>query len=289
MLSGAFVIKEENGNFNTFYTKTFLKIIVPTLIFSVIYVLMHYAEIFFAVIFHIPIETDKKEVWSPLLNWLKGQPTVTLWYMYMIIPLYLVTPVIIMIKKVISVEAYRRLAVIMIIYGILVSKSCTLSWILQFAAWLGYFMLGDVIREWGIEICNIKKNHHYRMIGGGLIIIAYILLTVYWYAFSYKANRLMIPDSFSWIVIAATLLQFTGVSMIQVKQPVHVVKIIAEYSLDIYLIHPIFCEIGMQLFGRILKWFPDARLLPVYSFIIAGVSGGAAALWQHPIKRWKNR
>lgn len=122
------------------------------------------------------------------------------------------------------------------------------------------------------------------MIGGGLIIIVYILFIVYWYAFIYRANRLMIPDSFSWIVIVATLLQFTGVSMIHIKQPVHVVKIIAEYSLDIYLIYPRFCEIGMQLFGRILKWFPDARLLPIYSFIIAGISVCVTLFWKYQIK-----
>lgn len=47
MLSGAFSIKEENGNFNTFYHKTFFKIIAPTLIkraancYIVVYVYDH--------------------------------------------------------------------------------------------------------------------------------------------------------------------------------------------------------------------------------------------------------
>lgn len=46
------------------------------------------------------------------------------------------------------------------------------------------------------------------------------------------------------------------------------ISTISKYPLEIYLIHPIFTEIFMQFCGRILKHFPSAILIPIYSLII---------------------
>ena len=272
MLSGAFILKDENSSYASFYPKVFRKIIIPTLIFSIIYVLMHYSEIFLASILHINVGMDKKENLAPIVNWIKGKPSITMWYMYMIIPLYIITPVIVMIKKSLSVKSYRILAFAMLIYGILVSKSCSLSWILQYAEWIGYFLMGDVIKEWGKKTCNLRNMQRYRVIGIGLIAMAYVMLVIHWYVCTYQTGEILIPESFSWIVIIAVLLQFAGFSLIQVKKRIRLIEIVAKYSFDIYLIHPIICEICMQLFGRIFKWFPNAVLIPVYSLAIMGVS-----------------
>lgn len=114
-----------------------------------------------------------------------------------------------------------------------------------------------------------------------MIIMAYIMLIVYWYIFTYQSGHLQIPGSFSWIVIIATLVQFTGISLIQSKRRIRLIETVAEYSMIIYLIHPIFCELCMQFFGRIFKWFPNAGLIPVYSLIAIGMSVGIAVSMQY--------
>lgn len=286
MLSGAFVIKSENENFKFFYYKTWKRIILPTIVFSIIYVFMHYAEIFLALRFGIAVKAENTGFWKPVLDLLNGQPHVTMWYMYMLIPLYLITPVIVMIKKSLSINGYKKLAIIMMIYSVLVEKSCSLSWILQFVSWIGYFMLGDVIREcMGERRRNDVRGKNWNKIGGGIIIVAYFMLIIYWYIFTYRSGHLEIPKSFSWIVISLTIMQFIGISMISLNTSSNFMSITAKYSLEIYLIHPMLCEICMQLFGRIMKWFPAAWMIPVYALIIVCICIGVTVCVKHCIKK----
>lgn len=285
MLSGAFIIKDENLNYNVFYKKTIYKIIFPTLVFSIIYVLMHYAEIILAGILNINADIGRTNIWSPIINWFKGSPHVTMWYMYMIIPLYLITPVIVIIKKSISSKAYTRLAIFMMFYGVAVSMSCSLSWILQFVEWLGYFMLGGVIRKGGQTLRHRYRDWNWQLIGGSLIAVAYFILIVYWYVFTYRSGQLAVPGSFSSIVIIATLLQFMGISVLSIRIQNNLIEGISKYSFEVYLIHPIFCEVFAQLCGRILKRFPPAWFVPVYALFITIICVGIAAAMIHLKRR----
>lgn len=61
-------------------------------------------------------------------------------------------------------------------------------------------------------------------------------------------------------------------------------SITAKYSLEIYLIHPILCEIYMQLFGCIMKWFPVALMIPVYALIIVCICIGVTVCGRYCIK-----
>ena len=274
MLSGAFIIKSENACYKEFYTKMFKRILLPTLIFSAIYVFMHYAEIMLAQMFGMEMGADKTDFWSPLINLISGKPHGTMWYMFMIIPLYCVTPVIVLVKASLSAKWYRRLAVIMMFYGLAVTRSCSLSWILQFVCWLGYFLLGDVIREWTKDIKNNRIKGRRRAIATGLLLASYTALILYWYMFTYRTEQVAVPSSFSWIIVCATIMQFIGFSLIPIENSNGFIKFVAKYSLEIYLIHPIFVEVYMQLFGRLVRWLPVAGLLPFYSLLIAVVCAG---------------
>ena len=160
MLSGAFLLQPENEDFSVFYGKSLKKILFPTILFSLIYVLWHYMEIWVAGQMGISVGNGRDDYRSPILNWIKGQPNVTMWYMYMLIGLYLITPVLVMVKNRISGKTYFYLSCVMMVYGILVSYTCSVSWILQFAQWIGYFMLGDVIRQ------KCREKQYTR--GGGI-------------------------------------------------------------------------------------------------------------------------
>lgn len=265
MLSGAFLIKDENGDFKYFYRKTRRRIIIPTIAFSILYVLMHYIEILFANI--LSINMEKVNLFSPLLSLLKGQPNVTMWYMFMIIPLYFITPIIVSVKRNVTRKSWHMLAIIMLIYSFIVDKTCTLSWILSFAKYLGYFLLGDVIREFGMELKK-EQPKYLKGIGITCIVLSYLVLILYWYIFSYRTKILDNPGNVSLVIIIATMLQFFGFSVVQFNSHRQLVILISKYSMEIYLIHPIFLEIIMQYLCRIQKWLPSATGIPIYGLLV---------------------
>lgn len=145
----------------------------------------------------------------------------------------------------------------------------------------GIFYARGGIREGGKNLRYRYKNLNWQLIGGSLIATAYFMLIVYWYMITYRSGKLVVPGSFSWIVIVATLLQFMGVSVLSIETPKRFVEILSKYSLEIYLIHPIVCEIFTQYFGRIMKWFPKAVFIPVYALLVVVVCIGVVASMRH--------
>ena len=150
-----------------------------------------------------------KQLLVPIWNLLKGQPHAAMWFMFKII------------------------------YGILVTYTCKLSWILQFAEWIGYFMLGNVIRELSIELKQAKKYTILQRTAAILIGLPYIAIFVYWFSDTYKTREVSVPGSFSSLVIVGSIIQFIGFSLLNVK-----------------------------ILGRIVKWFPMGALIPVYTLFI---------------------
>lgn len=278
MLSGAFLIKDENANIRPFFLKTVEKIILPTLLFSILYVLMHYGEIILAHVLGIGMDVGGAELWAPLWNWLQGRPHITLWYMYMIIPLYLITPIIVMIRESISEKAYVMLAVVMMGYSVAVAMSCSLSWILQFASWIGYFMLGGVIRAYATVVRSAFHKVNWRFAGCGCIGAAYVILIAHWYLCTYRTGHIVVPGDFSMPVIAAVLLQFWGIAVLPCRGQNRVRDSMAKDSLLVYLIHPMFCEVIAQVCWRIVKRFPTAMGIPIYAAVLTVLCVGIAKI-----------
>lgn len=266
MLSGAFLIKDKNADFSSFYNRSLKKIVNITFIFSILYVLFHYAENIVASVMGITLESGKIDYIKPIIDWFKGQPHVTMWYMYMIIPLYIIVPVIVLIKKNITRKSWNILSFVMLIYSIVVSFTCHLSWILEFAKFLGYFFMGNVIKEIGTEIKDKYINGKwFYSLGCGLS--SFCLMAIYWYFFVYKVGELKIIGT-NIILVLANLLIFTAFSILPVKKNNVLIEMLAKYSLWIYLIHPMFTEVLSQVCGRIIKAFPSAIGIPIYALII---------------------
>ena len=279
MLSGAFNLRDENSDFRHFYRKMTKRIVIPTLVFSVIYVMIHYAEIIIAGKMNLNLGADKMNLWSPLVDWLRGIPNVTMWYMYMILPLYMITPALVLVKKNVSSRSWHVLAVMMLVYSYIVAGTCTLSWVLEFTKYLGYFFMGDVIREFGIKLKE-KNRKHRNLAGAACIALSYAGLLVYWYLFTYKTKMLTIPEYVTLIVIAMSLLQFLGFSLLRVNKCGKPVRLISKYSLEIYLMHPAFLIFATQLFCRILRWLPSAIGIPVYTFVVTMLCIAVYALYE---------
>lgn len=263
MLSGAFLINKRNVEWKKFYTRMLYRIIIPTFIFSIIYVCVSYGENYVAYTMGILEEFNK---WEPLQNWLNGRPSTIMWYMYMIVGLYIITPVLVRVKESVSKRTYFILGIVLFIYGIIVTYTCTLSWILEFIQWIGYFVVGNVIFDFFID-SKCKK------IGCGLIILSYSLLIMYWFYFSYREKIVDIPGSFSLVVLVGSVLQFVGFSLLpDICRVDKITYLLSNYSLEIYLIHPLFTEVLMQVSGRILKKFLPVEFVPLYTIVIVVLS-----------------
>lgn len=92
MLSGAFILSDErNTDYRFFYKKTFRKIGIPTLLFSIFYIVFSIAKSIAAV------AMGKKEwtaVFLPIIEAIQGRPFYHMWYLYMIIGVYLLVPIV---------------------------------------------------------------------------------------------------------------------------------------------------------------------------------------------------
>lgn len=264
MLSGAFLLKKkENADYRNFYVKSGKKLGVPIVIFSILYVLFHYIE---NLLGNGLKGNEQIDMYGPLLDWLNGVPHATMWYMYMIVPLYMIVPFLVIIKFSISEKAWHILAIILAIYSILVAYTCSLSWILQFAQWIGYFVMGDVISECGRKRKDLIVSRFPYI----CIAAPYILLIVYWYIHSYRTMRFSGPSFFSPFTVIVSMVLFIGFAYIQVPDNM-LIQMVSRHSFYIYLLHPFLCEVLMQMFGRILEWFPPAWLIPVYALCITAV------------------
>lgn len=270
MISGAFSLKTENANIGSFYKKTVKRIVFPTWIFSILYVLIRYMEIGMAHIMKINVGGDKLELIRPLKDWLKGQPNVTMWYMYMIIPLYFVTPLLVRMKQKVPTFFWRILAVIMLFAGFVLEKKCTLIWPIEFTEYLGYFLAGDIIRELSSP-WKKKKEKCAKYIGILCIITSYAGLVLYGYHAVKTTGILEMPQYLSLIVITMSLLQFIGFSFLKIDVFYKWAQLISKYSLDIYLLHPMFLIVATQYFCRIKRWLPSTFGIPAYSGAVIGL------------------
>ena len=101
-----------------------------------------------------------------------------------------------------------------------------------------------------------------------LIILSNIMLAGYWYLAVCRAperGALSVPSHLSGIIVVCTVMQFAGISVLRIQHEISLIKTISKYSFEIYLIHPFFCEVYDQYYGRIRKSFPSADAILFYA------------------------
>jgi len=95
MLSGTFILEDNyNAYYKSFYKKSFDKIVVPTIVFSVLYILFEYFMEIIKYMLHKEVDFI-----IPLKQLIRGEPYYHMWYMYMLIVVYFFIPIIIRLKN----------------------------------------------------------------------------------------------------------------------------------------------------------------------------------------------
>ena len=131
MLSGAFNIKKENIDSIYFGSKIVKRICIPTIIFSMVYVIFDYVKIILATILQIEISAEKMNCCLPLIKLLAGKPGEIMWYMFMMIPMFIITPIICLLKERVSKKWWIFGGCGLLLYSYIVSLTCSLSWVLM--------------------------------------------------------------------------------------------------------------------------------------------------------------
>lgn len=268
MLSGSFILDNpKNREYEVFYKKTIKKIILPTLLWSLIYCIYSILlEIFKGI-----IGLDANYL-TPFLNWAKGEPFYHLWYMYMIVGLYLVTPFIIIIKDEIGDEKTLKLGWILILVGVIVSNTSKLFWPIKFSIYLGYFILGYSLRKY--YIYNYRKPLKYilgTIISGlSVFLITELIVRMDWLS---EENKLYFYGNLTPFVIIGSICIFIAfINMQNIK--IHtVIERFCKHSFNIYIIHAGILNVIDLIRINILNWNPNPIwYIPLMSTIIFGLS-----------------
>lgn len=113
MLSGAFILADErNADYKKFYRKTFINVGIPTLLFSLYYFLYSFLKAVMAVWIK---GREITYLLQPIKNWIKGAPYYHMWYLYMMIGVYLLVPLILLFKKQVGEKIFSRVTWIFLV------------------------------------------------------------------------------------------------------------------------------------------------------------------------------
>lgn len=235
MLSGAFVLDDDKtADYYNFYHKKFMKIGVPTIIFSILYVLYRILLCF------LGEGSVLKEAVTLIKDIIVGAPFYHMWYIYMLLVLYMLAPVAVRFKDSISYRNFRRSAFIFLVLAT-ISRWTTgvvrLNWDLgQSFEYLGYFMIGYVIRK------DLQKNNF----KGILLILLGIAMEI---ALAFAEYKFQIVDGidenelnfqivapYAPTIAMVSLIIFAGFTMLEIGYNKHIKKL-ADMSLIIYLVH----------------------------------------------------
>lgn len=141
MISGAFLLGR-NEPYAFFYRKRAARVLWPLVFWSGVYILYLFLMQY--------IGSGELQVLPVINRLLIGKPFYHLWYMYMLIGLYLITPIINRAIQSLALEELKRTAYIMLAVGFLINlwnvyfKNESI-FILWFAEYIGYFLMGYVM------------------------------------------------------------------------------------------------------------------------------------------------
>lgn len=287
MLSGAFVLaNEKNSDYKYFYKKTFRNIGIPTLIFSCLYFV--YSEILEIV--RIVPGMGTGDLFAPVKNWITGAPFYHMWYLYMMIGVYVLAPIVIKLKRDIGEKYFER-----VVWGFLfvamlsaLTNAPKLHWdIGKSFCYLGYFMAGYVLRR-KVQKSNIKGA---LLIAGG--IVTELLTSVLFYYLVQAAAKgagmryHAVQAPFFPLIVLASLLIFAGFSALKIE---HGFGRLPETMFYVYLFHGGVWNLVDPLLVRRLGEKADARILiPLSVAAVFFISLCLSYVYQYIVKRFCDR
>lgn len=236
MMSGAFNLDDKrNADYTFYYKKTFKKIGIPTILFSIVYFAYSLLN---DVILSSTGESFLKKILGVLKTAFTGNLYYHMWYLYMMAGIYLLVPLIIRLKEDIGERKFEKLTYVFGGASLLGLWTSThkLQWDPGLSiCYLGYFMLGYIIKK---KTENRSNNvRAFLMIGMGV----FLLFSVGYYKYIQKTYGIedlgLLQSVFSPIgplIGISSILIFIGFSELIYKR--NIVKL-SNAVFGIYLFH----------------------------------------------------
>lgn len=233
MLSGAFILTDDkNSSYLFFYKKIFWKVGIHTFFFSLLYFIYSMIRQIVMIMF---IQGEASLI-KPVTNLLAGHPFYHMWYLYMMIFIYLLVPIIIRIKQDVGEKVFERIMQIFFFFAVLSGWTSThlFSWDIGYSfCYLAFFCLGYLIRRKESK-SNVKAVIY---IGISFIIGGIISLLRYKQAINgIPDNELNfgLVDAFNPLVVIMSISVFCGFSKLNVKKDL---KKFSSNTFFVYLLH----------------------------------------------------
>lgn len=238
MLSGAFILSnEKNADYKHFYAKSFYKIGIPLVIILILSFLIAEMK---AII-------SGRDLLNPVFELLSGNLN-NCWFMFMLVGVYFLVPIVIRIKKSISNRSYIIGSFVWLFVAMIsqLTSTYSVSWAFGIIfSFVGYFLVGNVIYE---NMSRIKFKGLYFIFA----IISYVLLFVYrgitgFSRFSIDAYS----NWFSPLIIIASICVFIAFGGIKIKTNLGK---LSGYTYVIYLLHT---NVYIVLYVLTRRMFPS--------------------------------
>lgn len=254
MLSGAFCINDSrNSDYQTFYRKSLIKIGMPTVIFTAFYFCYSFARMVYDVLVY---DISAKNLLTPLKALWRGEPFYHLWYLFMLIGLYVAVPILVRIRETLGKKTFRTVTWGVFVWCMLsmYNSTHTLYWDIGLAAcYLGYFMLGAVLREGAEKKSNGKGL---LLIGIGVLVLLAAALyeyNVYLYTVTDGVEGIVKDFSYKPFNTVASVFLFSGFSYLDLRSG-KATAFLSKYSFVTYLIHAFVWDILFRVVRRFLPW-----------------------------------
>ena len=268
MLSGAFHLADErNSNTGYYYRKTFQKIGIHTLVFSVLYFL--YRSIFC----FVGEKVGKDEFLIVLFDLVTGEPMGHMGYLYRMAWIYLLTPLLLRVKNRTSDRIIPLLSVLcFLLVGIPALWSTESRLLLkldiaQTVEYMGYFLLGYVIRKY------VPRKRTMGVVCVTMGFLSEVWFGINQYSEIFLGMEAEIPKILS---VLAMVLIFTGFTMISVPESKWISRL-RGLSFIIYLVHQVVIDVLSKVLYHVIGPYYYAEMncfiwIPVLTLMVLLIS-----------------
>lgn len=229
MISGYLNISnEKNVNYKYFLKKTKIKIIVPCILFSIFYSLIKIFESYI----------NKNNILLVLKDIMKGNLG-ALWFLYALIPIYLITPCLVYLRKNSNRGDFESFCWIYFAYSAIsgLFSNFSVSWALGSSAnYLGFYLIGYILGN--KKYSKTRLNIFINLL---LLVLLPFINSILVYKYNFIENiDFNFSNNFNPINIIYSIIIF--ILMFKINIPFSSYKL-SKYTFGIYLIHPFFISI----------------------------------------------
>ena len=232
MISGSLLL---DRNFNkTKYFKRLIKFLLLIVVWDIIYLIWEYL--------YLGLTYDK------LYNLIYTPYRAHLWYLYTILTLYAIQP---LLKKILDKSSNKIKYLLLFIWFLLSSLSIvnsTIANVFTIFSYIGFFVLGKYLYDF-IKSNDLKK---YNILWIVLIILCITTSIFLNYTYSHKYEtfyNLFFAYRTPFIIISSISLFILVISNYKKDSVPKVIKMLSDVSLGVYLIHGIFLDITIKEFN----------------------------------------